>query len=136
MPGEPETRERRVEQPNAVKLGKLQLPVSALRQVGTLGGALGLVLTGLLAAIIFGGLGLDEFGQIQARYGPQLIAVAAANLDGTPHIEVATFHDLARQAKQVGSLIGWQASPDSYLFFLPDGAVVYTYRVPRPGAAH
>jgi hypothetical protein len=132
-----EVRERdvAVERPNAVKLGGVAIPVMTLRAVGLAGSLTGLAVTALLAAVVFLGLGTDEAGRLRARYGHMFVAVVNANLDTGHRLEVASFQDLVRLAKRDGGFIFHEvARGNPQVFFVPDGQVIYTYRVGQSGS--
>jgi signal peptidase len=115
--------------PNALKFAGISVPVQALRTVGLAGTVVGLILSVLLSAVVFLGLGMDEVGRLRARYGGMLVSVAAANLESSQRIEVASMPDLVRLARRDGGFIFHETQGDLHLFFVPDGLVTYTYRV-------
>jgi hypothetical protein len=130
---EPREVEEQVEQPNTVQLLGLSIPVTALRQIGFVGAVICLVAQLGLVALVFFATGIDELGQLRARYGHMLVGVTASKLDMSQRIEVASFQDLIRIAKRDGDIILYEVPPgDERVFFVPDGQVVYTYRVSPP----
>lgn len=122
-----------VQRAQAVRLLGFELPVVALRLLGVLGTIAGLGVSGLLAAIVFWGAGLDEAEQLRARYGNMVISVVATNFETRQRVEVASIRDLARLAQRDGNIIFREVDHSQpQLFFVPDGQVVYTYRARNP----
>jgi hypothetical protein len=116
---------------NRLSLAGLSVDVAQARLAGLAGLGASLAAAGLLAAVVFLGLGQDEAAQIRARYGSLLISVAQADLkEEGRRVQVATIQDLVRLAQRDGRPIFHQAlGPDAHRYFIPDGAVTYEYRV-------
>lgn len=108
-------------------------PVTELRRITLLGAGVTGALAALLAAVVYGGVGLSEAGRARVRYHSMLVEVSAAEFAGAHRIQMASIADLARVAERDGQVICELADQDRDLYFVHYGPVVYTYEVPQHG---
>lgn len=106
-------------------------PVGDLRRLSQLGAGVTGALSALLAAIVYGGLGLSEADRARARYRSLLVEASSADFGGARHIRMASIADLARLAERDGQVMCELVEAGRDLFFVHYGQVVYTYEVPR-----
>lgn len=119
--------------PNEIGFGRLTLPVSDLRQLSPwLAGLslLGALFTGYSA---YWALRRDENTRIRTRYGGLIASVAEMRLPTDRMVQVSSIDDLARLSQRFNCMILHKVLSDrSHLYMIPDGEVLYLYRVPRP----
>jgi hypothetical protein len=124
------TIEDQVPKPNEIRLLNLSIPVMYLRLLGLTGGLFFVLLTGILAAFLYFGLGMDESVKLKARYGSMIVSVSASELGSGENVQVSSMQDLVQLARKDGSVIFHQEGSDgSHLYFIPNGRVIYTYSV-------
>ncbi len=127
----------------AVRDARLRLPpplpetglsVPTARAVGLAGTGLSLLAAGLLAGVVFLGVGRPEPAKIRARHGSIIVSVTAADIPNGRAVRVATIGDLARVAERQGLVILHQAlESGEHRYFIPADGLVYEYVVPAPG---
>ncbi|MHB0878888.1 MAG: DUF5305 family protein [Anaerolineae bacterium] len=109
-----------------------RLTVMEAREVGLYGAVACLALAGLLAAMIYLGLGLSRAEQIRAQYGNMVVSVADVDFSQVRLVELASISDLKRLASLDGQVIlHRQLDETSDVFFVDHGTVAYTYSVRR-----
>jgi len=84
-------------------------------------------LASIFAAVVFLGFGQDEATKVRARYGTRVVAVTAADHNGSHRVQVARLEDLAALAQRDGKIVFSQKLPDGDLYFVPDGPLTYEY---------
>lgn len=115
---------------NRIELLGLSLPVSLGRTV--LGAALGVLLAagGGYGLAVRKRLGGGPVAWIRLRHGPLIVPVTTPPSQDSKPVEVTSISDLVRLARGAEQMVfHHQASPEEHLFFVPDGAVTYEYRV-------
>ena len=129
--------ESQISKPARVEFLGWSAEVASVREASTIIAIPAIVLSGMLAAVLFLGFGRSPASQIQARYGSMLLPLATADtstVDRRRRVRVGAFRDLVRLAKREEPAVifhqhvgGW----DRYT--VEDGATVFEYRVEDRG---
>jgi len=118
--------------PETVSLLGMTVTVKTARWILAVGLAIALSILGLLAAMVFLGLGANEADKVRARYRSLLIEVDGTQVNDQHHaiVNVASMRDLARLAQRDGRMIFHHLSGQTQRrFFVTDGTTMYQYCV-------
>ncbi|HEY5650156.1 MAG TPA: DUF5305 family protein, partial [Acidimicrobiia bacterium] len=122
------TIEAEAEVPNTASIVGIEIGVFQLRLIGLAGLVLAVLATGMLTAVEFLGLGRSPTAQIEARYRSVLVPANQIELgDHAQQIEVESFVDLARLARNEHQMIFYHENGSGRTYFVPDGDTVYQY---------
>lgn len=119
--------------PQTLRLGALELAVTAGRWLGAIGLVTSLLLAGLAFASERRRLVDEEASRIAARHGRLLVEVSAHAVDPARILDLPDVESLVRIALHHGRLILHAVERDQHVYLVEEGDTVFRYRT-RPAA--